>query len=218
MAAAISARASPLRCRIAVAAPSPAAAALATSGASRAKPAGPKSLCTTSALMVAAAPGAPGSTPRARQSWGRRGESGRRPSAMARLALRPSRPISMAEPAPSSSQPQPAQRCSAPWRLRPTAMVPVPLISTRPSPSLLPIAPSRAVRSSPVTTTRPWPSCRASQASCCPWLWTGLPTSMPLAPTAAARSTAGAASPLRAACRLCCRARRKASAPPALAR
>ena len=84
--------------------------------------------------------------------------------------------------------------------LKPTAMVPVPLITTMPPWWWLPMAPRRAVRSSPVTTTRSRGNCRASAASCRPSSWTELPTSMPLAPMPAASRGVPACGRCRRAC------------------
>ena len=202
MVAAMAARAWAERSTIAWQSGSHAAANSATTGASRANPAAPKPGSTTKALSAWVLAGSEASRPRACQSLGRRGPSGRRPSAICRLRARPSRPMSMAEPAPSSSQPQPEQRCSWPAPLRPTAIVPVPLITTMPPlpfplplplPAPPPMAPRRAVRSSPVTATRFGAKPRAAAAMARPWACRGLPASMPLAPIPAARSVKASA-------------------------
>ena len=71
--------------------------------------------------------------------------------------------MSKAAPAPSSSQPQPLQRCSRPVASRPSTIIPVPLISTMPAPSGN--APRNAVRSSPVARQpAPWQLSAPSRA------------------------------------------------------
>jgi len=135
---------------------------------------------------------------------------------MRRLIAKPSRPMSMALPTPSTSQPQPAQRCCRPCSFWPRAMAPVPLIKLMPAcPGAK--APARAVRSSPVTSTASSP--KAWRAKSVPRCWVGLSCSMPLAPMAAAAKGSRAAPPCRrAASRLLCSARPKRSGPCSLPR
>ena len=158
---------------------SPLRALASTTGASRAKPAAPNPSATTAAFSSWGV-----HTPRACQSWFFSAVSLSRPSAIWTLTARPSRPRSIAEPAPSRSQPQPPVRCQRPQRVWPRAMQPVPLITRTPGSS--PRAPSRAVCSSPLTCTEASGSLSAAAAKASPWLWIGLPRSMPLAPTPAA--------------------------------
>ena len=157
----------------------PVAANSTTVGARAAIVAGSQSGCTTVALTSAAD---------VQDSWvqsrWRKGCSGRRPSAMAKLSCRPWWPRAKGEPAPARRQPQPPKRSSRPRWARPRQIMPVPLIITMPAPSGK--APHRAVRSSPVTVTRLRGRFRAVATSWQALSCRGVPCSMPLAPTAAA--------------------------------